>query len=95
MQLVTPKNIFSGRSLARGLLILSLLLSSSWLCAQQATAVDPALVQTLKQATHDIREKTTDIDSLVWLSSMSERLEKRIKNPFYRVRLLKTLFAEA
>jgi len=57
--------------------------------------MDPALIQALKQATHDIRDKTTDLDSLVWLSSMSERLENRIKNPFYRVRLLKTVFTEA
>lgn len=60
-----------------------------------AENIDPALIQALKQATHDIQEQTTDIDSLVWLSSMSENLERRIPNPFYRVRLLKTVASEA
>ena len=60
-----------------------------------ADDVDPALIQALKQATHDIREQTTDVDSLVWLSSMSENIERRIPNPFYRVRLLKTVASEA
>lgn len=60
-----------------------------------AQNVDPALIQALQQATRDIREQTTDLESLVWLSSMSEKLEYRIKNPFYRVRLLKAVYAEA
>ena len=57
--------------------------------------VDPSLIQALEQATHDIHEKTTDIDALVWLSAMSEKLEKRIPNAFYRVRLLESVYAEA
>jgi len=60
-----------------------------------AEQVDPALVQALQQATRDIREQTTDLDSLIWLSSMSERIDKRIDNPFYRVRLLKAVHSEA
>ncbi len=60
-----------------------------------SSRVDPALISALKQATHDIREQRTDLDSLVWLSSMSERLEKRLPNPFYRVRLLKAVQSEA
>ena len=61
----------------------------------QAEDIDPALIQALHQATHDIHEQTTDLESLVWLSTMSENLEYRIKNPFYRIRLLKAVFAEA
>jgi len=61
----------------------------------QAEQVDPALVQALQQATRDIRDQTTDLDSLVWLSSMSERIDGRIDNPFYRVRLLKAVYSEA
>ncbi|NND81981.1 MAG: transglycosylase SLT domain-containing protein [Gammaproteobacteria bacterium] len=61
----------------------------------QAQEQDPALIQALHQATRDIREQTTDLNSLVWLSAMSERLERHIRNPFYRVRLLKAVFAEA
>ncbi|MEM7359010.1 MAG: transglycosylase SLT domain-containing protein [Pseudomonadota bacterium] len=60
-----------------------------------ANSVDPALVQALQQATRDINEQTTDLDSLMWLSSMAERLESRIKNPFYRIRLLKAVYTEA
>lgn len=57
--------------------------------------LDPALIQALQQATQDIKEQTTDLNSLVWLSSMSERLEKRIPNAFYRIRLLETVYSEA
>ena len=60
-----------------------------------AENVDPALIRALQQATRDIHEQTTDLASLVWLSSMSERLEKRIKDPFYRIRLLKAVYTEA
>lgn len=57
--------------------------------------VDPGLIQALHQATRNIQDQSTDLDALLWLSSMSKRLENRIKNPFYRVRLLKTIYAEA
>jgi len=70
------------------------LFSAPWQLSS-ANDVDPALIQALQQATHDIREQTIDLDSLVWLSSMSENLVKRIPNPFYRVRLLKTVYTEA
>ncbi len=60
-----------------------------------AQNVDPALIQALQQATRDIREQSTDLESLVWLSSMSEKLERRIRNPFYRIRLLKAVYTEA
>lgn len=56
---------------------------------------DPALIQALQQSTHDLRENTTDLDALVWLSSMSSNLERRIPNPFYRIRLLETVYQEA
>jgi len=49
----------------------------------------------LKQATHDISEGRTDLDSLTWLSTMSEKLERRIPDPYYRVRLLKAVSTEA
>lgn len=53
------------------------------------------LVHALHQATRNEQEQSSDLDSLLWLSSMSERLEKTIKNPFYRVRLLSTIQREA
>jgi len=60
-----------------------------------ANGIDPDLIQALKQATHDIHEGRTDLDSLTWLSSMSEKLERRIPDPYYRIRLLKAVAAEA
>jgi len=73
----------------------SLLILNGYAKISHAENVDPALIQALKQATHDIQEQTTDLDSLVWLSTMSENLERRIPNPYYRVRLLKAVASEA
>jgi soluble lytic murein transglycosylase-like protein len=75
-------------------LILSGIIASYNINAK-ASDTDPLLIQALQQATRDIQEQTTDLDALVWLSQMSERLENRIKNPFYRIRLLKAIHAEA
>jgi len=63
--------------------------------AAGADGVDPDLIQALKQATHDISEGRTDLDSLTWLSTMSEKLERRIPDPYYRIRLLKAVSTEA
>ncbi len=57
--------------------------------------VDPALIQALQQATQDSFSRNTDLDRLVWLSSMAEKLEKRIPNAFYRVRLLEAILHES
>jgi len=56
---------------------------------------DPDLVQALQQATHDKQDNTTDLDYLVWLSDMSEKITKRVPNAFYRIRLLETVHKEA
>ena len=60
-----------------------------------ADAADPKLIAALKQATYDENSKRTDLNALVWLSDMSERLEDRISDPFYRIRLLSAVDAEA
>lgn len=60
-----------------------------------AQGVDPDLIQALKQATHNINEGVTDLDSLTWLASMSEKLERRIPDPYYRIRLLKAVASES
>jgi soluble lytic murein transglycosylase-like protein len=59
------------------------------------TAENQGLVKALHQATRDVHDQSTDLDALMWLSSMSERLEARIPNPFYRIRLLKNVYREA
>jgi soluble lytic murein transglycosylase-like protein len=61
----------------------------------RAKEVDPALIQALKQATHDIQERTTDLNSLSWLAVMSDKIKRRIPNAFYRVRLLEAVVSEA
>jgi len=71
-------------------LLISILLSSA---AKAET--DPNLIQALKQSTHNSQDNTTDLDSLVWLSSMSEKLVRRIPNAFYRIRLLDTVYKES
>ena len=60
-----------------------------------ADAADPKLIAALKQATYDENSKRTDLNALVWLSDMSERLEDRISDPFYRIRLLSAVDTEA
>lgn len=77
----------------RLLLTLGLLLASA--TSAETKKIDPDLIQALKQATHDIQERRTDLDALTWLSNMSEKLERRIPDPYYRIRLLKAVAAEA
>jgi len=63
--------------------------------AHAESQVDPALIQALQQATQDSYSGITDLDRLVWLSSMAEKLEERIPNAFYRIRLLETVLQES
>ena len=56
---------------------------------------DPALVQALHQETYDTQTKVTDMDLLIWLSAMSSKLERRIPNAFYRIRLLSAIYRES
>ncbi|MGK0373679.1 MAG: soluble lytic murein transglycosylase-like protein [Arenicella sp.] len=77
----------------RLLFALGILLANT--TAVQANGIDPDLIQALKQATHDIQEGRTDLDALTWLSNMSSKLERRIPDPYYRIRLLKAVASEA
>jgi soluble lytic murein transglycosylase-like protein len=78
---------------ARLIMMLGLLLAN--ITALQANDLDPDLIQALQQATHDIQEGRTDLDALTWLSNMSAKLERRIPDPYYRIRLLKAVAAES
>lgn len=73
----------------------ALALAIASVSARAESPVDPGLIKALQQATQDIHEQNTDLDSLVWLSSMSEKIKERIPDPFYRVRLLKAVYGEA
>lgn len=56
---------------------------------------DDALIFALYKASKSIAEEPIDIEALSWLSQMSDRTDRYIKNPFYRVRLLKAVHKEA
>lgn len=57
--------------------------------------VDPNLVSALRQAVEDQTSFGDNLDALMWLADMSERLKTAIPDPFYRVSLLKSIHAEA
>lgn len=57
--------------------------------------VDPNLVIALRQAVDDQSSFENNLDALMWLADMSERLKSTITDPFYRVSLLKSIHAEA
>lgn len=63
--------------------------------AKKPKITDPALVQALHQETYDIQTNVTDMSKLVWLSAMSSKLERRIPNAFYRIRLLSSVYRES
>lgn len=71
--------------------ILLLATTNNTLLLAQESPIDPALVQALHHAT----QNDNDLQTLFWLSSMSERLEKRLPDPYYRIRLLRALHLEA
>jgi soluble lytic murein transglycosylase-like protein len=57
--------------------------------------IDSAFVTALREAARDRGMFDSDLDALVWLAEMSERLHYRISDPFYRTRLLKLAHSEA
>ena len=54
-----------------------------------------ALSVALSQAVDGYPNTSQRVNTLIWLSTMSERLEKRVPDPFYRVRLLHTILEES
>ena len=60
-----------------------------------AQPVDPALVAALKQAVENVSDVPEQLDTMVWLANMSQGLSTRVKDPFYRVHLLRMIHKEA
>ena len=81
--------------LMAGTTILVVSTSSPAYAKKAKKQTDPALVQALHQETYDTQTKATDMDLLVWLSAMSSKLERRIPNAFYRIRLLSAIYRES
>ena len=75
------------------------LLLTAGLLPAPATAesadVDQKLVMALKQAVKETAGFSDQADAVFWLADMSRRLESSIPDPFYRIRLLKTVHTEA
>jgi len=63
--------------------------------AKLSQQVDPELVIALREAIADKGWYEDEMDALIWLADMSQRLEQRLPDPFYRVRLLKFIYREA
>lgn len=90
----TP-NIGGRRCVLSAMFILSCFFSGNSDAQKKTQQTDPALIQALQQETHDSQTNTTDMNSLLWLSAMSAKLERRIPNAFYRIRLLSAVYREA
>ena len=63
--------------------------------ATAETVVDPDLRMLVKKAANDTDSFRDRFDGEVWLADMSQRLEKRVPDPQYRVELLKNVHYEA
>ena len=83
----------STTNAGRLLLLFSLLLAN--VESIKANQIEAELIQALRQATYNIHDSRTDLDALTWLSNMSQKLERRIPNPYYRIRLLKAVSSES
>ena len=86
-------SILGSLSLCLGLTLSSLALSS--LTPAYADNKDQELIKALKQATYNQEKGRTDLDLLTWLASMSEKIERRVPDPHYRIELLKAIGEEA
>jgi len=77
--------------------IVSLLLAAT-LCIGSAAAQngpDPELREALRAAAGDIDSFTDRFDAEVWLTDMSRRLERQVKDPAERINILKLVHLEA
>jgi len=86
---------FGRLSSILGSLSLSLGLTLSSLMPAYADNKDQELINALKQASYNQKNGRTDLDLLTWLASMSEKIERRVPDPHYRIELLKAIGEEA
>ena len=74
------------------------LLLAALLCAGQTVAQsahDPELLKALRAAANDTSIFEDRFDAAVWLTDMSRRLERQVKDPEERIHILKTVHLEA
>ena len=80
------------RTLFAGFLLLAFIAAGS---AVAADGPDPELREALRAAAGDTESFTDRFDAEVWLTDMSRRLERQVKNPQERIQLLKMVHLEA
>jgi len=80
--------------LARALTAVLLLSAAAFACAADP-APDPELREVLKLAASDSPSFTDRFDAEVWLTDMSRRLARQVKDPAERIRLLTLVHMEA
>ncbi len=79
-------------SLTAGILLAACLAAGNAL-AQGST--DPELREALRIAANDSESFTDRFDAAVWLTDMSRRLERQVKDPQERIKILKLVHLEA
>lgn len=57
--------------------------------------IDPQLIEALRGAIAESNWYDNEMDALVWLADMSQRLQRRLPDPYYRVHILKFIYQEA
>ena len=74
-------------------LIMACLLAAATASAQNSP--DPELREVLRAAANDSESFADRFDAEVWLTDMSRRLERQVKDPETRIRILKMVHLEA
>lgn len=87
--------ILSRPTIAARLLAVVLALQSAWVAAQANPAADPELRAALLAAASDTQSFTDRFEAEVWLTDMSRRLARQVKDPHERIRILKLVHLEA
>ena len=77
------------------MLLTSLVTVAASLAATSAPPPDPELREALRAAASDSASFTDRFDAEVWLTDMSRRLERHVKDPKERIRILKLVHLEA
>lgn len=82
----------SARSTIAGLLLVATFAAASAFAQGQ---LDPELREVLRAAAGDTESFTDRFDAEVWLTDMSRRLARQVKDPEERIRILKLVHLEA
>lgn len=81
---------------ARTLLSAFVLATGLWAAAAMSQTVpDPELREVLRSAASDTASFTDRFDAEVWLTDMSRRLERQVRDPEERIQILKLVHLEA